>query len=61
MVTTSDCTKCKRQIKISGPDPAPEIFEDFPILVYCPSCGWPNVATWRKQTPYSVSIGEKSS
>jgi hypothetical protein len=60
MEITAECTTCKQKIIVSGPDPPPQIFQDFPIIVNCPACDWPNVVAWRKRTPYSVSLSEKT-
>lgn len=50
------CTRCKKTVRVKGPDPPPVITQDYPIAVYCPDCHYPIIVIWRKATPYFVSL-----
>lgn len=52
------CTKCGKKFKVTGDEPLNLVIQDLPLIVNCPSCGWPNVAEWRKGVAYSVCLEE---
>jgi len=50
------CTNCKRTVMVSSSDDEPPCTQDYPIVVYCPGCGHPNVVVWCRATRYSVTL-----
>jgi len=58
--TLTICTDCKKTINVEGPNPPAGVIRDNPIVIYCPGCGFPNMVIWRKATPYSVTLADRS-
>ena len=60
MTAFTICTNCKRTIIASSTEDQPPCAQDYPIVVYCPGCGEPNVVMWCKAARYAVTLAGES-
>lgn len=52
------CTKCGSEFRVIGEEAIGGVIQDFPLIVHCPVCSWPNVVKWKRGIGYKVTARE---